>query len=147
MSSRTVSLTSPRAFFASHMYAPFFCLLMLLRVMLFFDPTTFWSPSSLDQVYVAGGLASLLQVRVTELPSGTRPEGLTDTEGCPGASGEKHESIIYVICRSNTGCCRFLYLYTRNNTHFVIQSCLFLSQKGTVVYDTNWLIHILCYNV
>jgi len=42
--------------------------------------------SSLCQVYVAAGLASLLQVRVTELPSSISAEGL-DKEGILGASG------------------------------------------------------------
>ena len=40
----------------------------------------------LNQVYLAAGLASLLQVRVTELPSLISPEGLRDTEGTFGAS-------------------------------------------------------------
>ena len=41
---------------------------------------------SLYQVYLAAGLASLLQVRVTELPSIILAEVLTDTEGSFGAS-------------------------------------------------------------
>ena len=43
--------------------------------------------SLLYQVYLAAGLASLLQVRVTELPSFISPEGLTDKEVIFGAAG------------------------------------------------------------
>lgn len=42
---------------------------------------------------VAAGLASLLQVRVTELPSAISAEGLTDTEGSLGASGGENINI------------------------------------------------------
>jgi hypothetical protein len=38
-------------------------------------------------------LASLLQVRVTELPSTISPEGLTDTEVFFGPSGGQYEPI------------------------------------------------------
>ena len=48
------------------------------------------SSFSLYQVYLAAGLASLLQVRVTELPSTISAEGLTDTEGSLGPSGGEH---------------------------------------------------------
>ena len=48
----------------------------------------------LYQVYLAAGLASVLQVRVTELPS-TVSEGLTDTLRSFGASGgETHKTSI-----------------------------------------------------
>ena len=47
-------------------------------------------PPSLYQVRVStGGLASLLQVRVTVLPSTTPPGGYTDTEGFSGGSVEE----------------------------------------------------------
>lgn len=42
---------------------------------------------SLYQEYLAAGLASLLQVRVTVLPTMKSVEGFTDTEGSLGASG------------------------------------------------------------
>ena len=38
-------------------------------------------------MYLGAGLASLLQVRVTELSSTISAEGLTDTEGSFGGSG------------------------------------------------------------
>ena len=44
----------------------------------------------LYQVYLAAGLASVLQVRFTDLPSTVSAEGNTDTEGGFGASGGKH---------------------------------------------------------
>ena len=40
----------------------------------------------MNQVYLAAGLASLLQLRVTELPSFTPPEGLDITDVCLGPS-------------------------------------------------------------
>uniref|UniRef100_A0A3Q1GX58 Uncharacterized protein n=1 Tax=Anabas testudineus TaxID=64144 RepID=A0A3Q1GX58_ANATE len=59
------------------------------------DNKTFSSNSNiicfLQKVFTAG-LASLLQVRVTELPS-TISEGLTDTEGRFGGSGEENMKI------------------------------------------------------
>ena len=53
-----------------------------------------WSVLTLNQVYLAAGLASLLQLRVTELPSTTSPEGLTVTEGVFGASDNSYISFI-----------------------------------------------------
>jgi len=53
-------------------------------------------PFLLYQVYLSAGLASLLQVRVTELPSSISAEGLTDTEGGFGASGRDVFKVINI---------------------------------------------------
>ena len=59
---------------------------------------------SLYQVYLAAGLASLLQVRVTELPSTISPEGLTDTEEVFGRSaGQDVKDTIHYIKKTLYG--------------------------------------------
>lgn len=50
------------------------------------DEASSESLRSLYQIYLASGLASLRQVRVTEAPSTSTPEGLTNVEGSRGAS-------------------------------------------------------------
>lgn len=61
---------------------------MALRTKFCSEPTVSFSvPDTLNQVKLsAAGLATLLQVRVTELPSGTGSEGSTDTEVFLGES-------------------------------------------------------------
>ena len=53
----------------------------------------------LYQMYLfTGGLASLLQVRVTVLPSITSPGGSIDTEGIFGGSGGINIDNITLLC-------------------------------------------------
>ena len=47
----------------------------------------------MNQVYSAAGLASLLQLRVTELPSFISPEGLEYTDVFLGPSGETKKHV------------------------------------------------------
>ena len=51
-------------------------------------------PGSATELELASGLASLLQLRVTELPSSFSPEGLAVTEVVFGASVDNYISTI-----------------------------------------------------
>ena len=53
-----------------------------------------WPVVTLVQVYFATGLASLVQVRFTELPSSITPGGVTPTEGVSGASVDSYISLV-----------------------------------------------------
>ena len=55
-----------------------------------------WSVVTLVQVYFATGLASLVQVRFTELPSFITPGGVHPTEGVSGASVDSYITLVCI---------------------------------------------------
>ena len=59
------------------------------------EPTSSFSlPATRNQVKLtAAGLAMVVQVRVTELPSCTGPEGSTETEVFLGGSGKERDGV------------------------------------------------------
>ena len=50
----------------------------------------------LNQLKLAGGLALLEQVRFTQLPADTKPDGLMDTEVFLGASEENVRLTLFI---------------------------------------------------
>ena len=57
---------------------------------------------SLIILYVEGGLASLLQVKVTVFPSTTSPEGFTvKTTFCGGSVGEDVDYVSWILIINN----------------------------------------------
>ena len=70
---------------------------------------------TLNQVYFAAGLASLLQLRVTELPSSISPEGLTVTEGVLGASVKNTKAH---VLRHKETYKNSMYIYSRDSINY-----------------------------
>ena len=85
---------------------------MILVIVLFCPDSLTESSCFLNQVYSAAGLASLLQLRVTELPSSISPEGLTVTEGVFGASVMNTKAH---VLRYKETCENSMYIYIHDS--------------------------------
>lgn len=72
--------------------------------------------------FTAAGLAMLVQVRVTELPSSTGPEGSTDTEVFLGGSERK---IMFLVSIASED---FFYLF--GNAYSAFQKIYKLGSSG-----------------